>query len=69
MVKVFSMAHQFLPDMNLDDICQPLDFLLRNKQQSQGNFIEDNPVRDLSMAVRLNQDHSELNQVKTKFKT
>ncbi|XP_060767191.1 complement C3-like [Neoarius graeffei] len=47
-VKVFSMAYQFI---TVDDqhICGPLLYLLKHKQFSSGAFKEDNPVYTTSM--------------------
>ncbi|XP_052446981.1 complement C3-like [Carassius gibelio] len=47
-VKVFSMAKSFI-NISEKHLCDPLVYLLKNKQRPDGSFQEDNPVYDTSM--------------------
>ncbi|XP_073669750.1 venom factor-like [Paramisgurnus dabryanus] len=47
-VKVFSMANSYI-SVNKKHLCGPLLYLLKNKQQPDGSFKEDNPVYTTSM--------------------
>ncbi|XP_034043596.1 complement C3-like [Thalassophryne amazonica] len=55
-VKVFSMAHSIV-GINEQHVCEPLLYLVNNKKQSSGNFIEDNPVYSATMTGGLCGDH------------
>lgn len=50
-VKVFSMAHSIV-GVNEQQVCDPLLYLVKNKLQPTGRYIEDNPVYSTTMTVR-----------------
>ncbi|XP_041641340.1 complement C3-like isoform X2 [Cheilinus undulatus] len=58
-VKVFSMAYSII-GVNEQHVCEPLLYLLKNKQQIRGNFKEDNPVYETHMTGGMRGDDPEL---------
>lgn len=50
-VKVFSMAHSII-GVNEQQVCDPLLYLVKNKLQPNGVYIEHNPVYSTTMTVR-----------------
>nr|XP_046229928.1 complement C3-like isoform X2 [Scatophagus argus] len=58
-VKVFSMAHS-ITGISEQQVCDPLLYLVKNKQQYSGKFREDNPVYSTTMTGGLRGDDPEL---------
>ncbi|XP_035515263.1 venom factor-like [Morone saxatilis] len=54
-VKVFSMAHSIV-GISEQQVCDPLLYLVKNKQQHGGNFVESNPVYSTTMTGGLRGD-------------